>query len=238
MEATAPSSRCAFGLGVYTPGGPGGVTRRPEEVAVCGCQGLSFDAPFSTGTHSLSSIHTFSLSHTHTTASTGERLCEEPASGGLSRLVQHGQGPGGAVGAPCAAAPRAGGREPAGRAFDRVSISGPTIYSSYILSYLGGTCRACLKLARAPSSGPPPLSSDDPPSSGPPPSSDPPPPSGDPPRRYSALTSPLYLIAVWDCQRATFASWDEVEAMAEMLGLPTVPVLFRGRPPPPPSSFS
>ncbi|GAX78765.1 hypothetical protein CEUSTIGMA_g6202.t1 [Chlamydomonas eustigma] len=49
---------------------------------------------------------------------------------------------------------------------------------------------------------------------------------------YKGLTSPLYLLAVWDCSGAQGAgcwgSWDQVEAVAVLIGLPTVPVLFRG----------
>ncbi len=46
--------------------------------------------------------------------------------------------------------------------------------------------------------------------------------------RYSALVAPLYLLGVWDCQAQAWAPWDQVVAVAEMLQMPTVPLLFRG----------
>ena len=44
---------------------------------------------------------------------------------------------------------------------------------------------------------------------------------------YEDLPSPLFVINVWD-QRNVALSWDATEAWAATLGVPTVPVLFRG----------
>ena len=46
--------------------------------------------------------------------------------------------------------------------------------------------------------------------------------------RYTALTSPLYIIGVWDCQLGAWGPWDQVEEVSGLLGVPTVPVLFKG----------
>ena len=46
--------------------------------------------------------------------------------------------------------------------------------------------------------------------------------------RYTALTSPLYIIGVWDCQLSAWGPWDQVVEVAGILGAPTVPVLFKG----------
>jgi len=44
---------------------------------------------------------------------------------------------------------------------------------------------------------------------------------------YDALESYFYLFGV--LRGATWAAWDEVERMAEVVGVPTAPLLFRGR---------
>jgi hypothetical protein len=47
--------------------------------------------------------------------------------------------------------------------------------------------------------------------------------------RYEDLTSPFYVFSVWDGD--TCLSWDDTLGVCEMLGLPTVPVLYRGQQP-------
>jgi hypothetical protein len=45
--------------------------------------------------------------------------------------------------------------------------------------------------------------------------------------RYENLPSPLMVFNVWD-ETNTALSWDETQEWAELLGLPTVPVVYRG----------
>jgi hypothetical protein len=44
---------------------------------------------------------------------------------------------------------------------------------------------------------------------------------------YAGLPSPLFVINVWD-ERNVALSWDDTVAWASQVGLPTVPVLWRG----------
>lgn len=45
---------------------------------------------------------------------------------------------------------------------------------------------------------------------------------------YSKLTEYFHIFAVRDDEKYVWYSWDEVEMMASILGLPTVPVLWKG----------
>jgi hypothetical protein len=44
---------------------------------------------------------------------------------------------------------------------------------------------------------------------------------------YENLASPLYIIGIWD-DKNTLLSWDDTVIWAELLGLPSVPLLYRG----------
>ncbi|KAK9819938.1 hypothetical protein WJX72_004152 [[Myrmecia] bisecta] len=46
---------------------------------------------------------------------------------------------------------------------------------------------------------------------------------------YHGLKGPFYPFAALDCVTREWLSWDETEALAADIGLPTVPVLFRGK---------
>jgi len=44
---------------------------------------------------------------------------------------------------------------------------------------------------------------------------------------YENLEAPVYIIGIWN-EKNNLISWDETEEWAKLIGLPTVPVLYRG----------
>ena len=45
---------------------------------------------------------------------------------------------------------------------------------------------------------------------------------------YTALSSYFYLFGVFDTEQKVWLSWDEVTGVADGIGVPTVPVVYRG----------
>lgn len=46
---------------------------------------------------------------------------------------------------------------------------------------------------------------------------------------YSDLESYFYIFNIYDTKRKMWLSWDDVEAEAQRIGVPTVPVIYRGK---------